>query len=65
MNQAKQAIKQKAAAFIEDAIQDIFVQKHVDTKRILPSIQNLNIVSNKNFNTIYLDISYIIVAKGS
>lgn len=45
INQAKEALKQKAAEFIQDAIQDTFIQKHVDTKRILPSIQNLNIVS--------------------
>uniref|UniRef100_A0A336LNB6 CSON015267 protein n=1 Tax=Culicoides sonorensis TaxID=179676 RepID=A0A336LNB6_CULSO len=53
INQAKEALKQKAAEFIQDAIQDTFIAKHVDSKRILPSIQNLNVLnSSKSYGSL-------------
>lgn len=62
INQAKEALKQKAAEFIQDAIQDTFIQKHVDTKRILPSIQNLNVVSGSFYFECYTRV-YVVIEK--
>lgn len=45
-NQAGDVIKQKAAEFIKDAIQDVFERKTVEA-RVLPSIKSLKVVSNK------------------
>jgi calpain, invertebrate len=45
LNQAGEAAMSAAKDFIGNAINEIFVKKESDTKRILPSIKNMKVVS--------------------
>lgn len=45
MDQAGEAVMGAAKEFLGNAIQEIFVKKTSDVKRVLPSIQHMKIVS--------------------
>lgn len=45
MNAAQDALVGAAKEYLGNAIQDIFVKKEADTRRTLPSIQNMRVVS--------------------
>lgn len=45
LNQAGEAVMGAAKEFIGNAIQDIFEKKTTETRRVLPSIKNMKIVS--------------------
>jgi hypothetical protein len=45
MNQAGEAVMGAAKEFLGNAIQEMFVKKQSDVKRILPSIKNMKVVS--------------------
>lgn len=45
LNQAGEAVMGAAKEFLGNAIQEMFIQKKSDVKRVLPSIQHMKIVS--------------------
>lgn len=45
LNQAGEAAMGAAKEFLGNAIQEMFIKKHSDVKRVLPSIKNMKIVS--------------------
>lgn len=58
LNQAQDVIKQKAADFIKDAIQDVFEKKTVEA-RVLPSIKSLKVVCTIITVNINIDFNWI------
>lgn len=52
LNQAGTFVAGAAKEFIGNAIQEMFVKKQTDVKRVLPSIKNMKIVSVKFYNSV-------------
>jgi calpain len=52
LNQAGTFVAGAAKEFIGNAIQEMFVKKQTDVKRVLPSIKNMKIVSVKFYKSV-------------